>query len=99
MLIRVVRMTFQEGKTGDFLAIFERSKRQIRAFPGCCHLELLRDRDQPAVFVTYSHWESPEALEQYRQSELFRTTWADTKVLFAERPAAFSLESLETVMN
>lgn len=97
MLVRVVRMTFLEAKTADFLAIFNRSKPQIRAFPGCLHLELLRDLDQPAVFVTYSHWESPEALEQYRRSELFKTTWVATKLLFAERPTAFSVEPVETV--
>lgn len=98
MLIRIVRMSFQERRTADFLAIFEASKQKIRTFPGCLHLELLRDLDHPAVFVTYSHWESPEALENYRRSELFKTTWAATKVLFAGRATAFSVEKLETVM-
>ncbi|MFD1144930.1 putative quinol monooxygenase [Larkinella insperata] len=97
MLVRIVRMAFQEGKTSEFLALFDASKQRIRAFPGCRHLELLRDLDQPTVYVTYSHWESPEALEQYRRSDLFITTWAATKALFADRPAAFSLETVETV--
>jgi quinol monooxygenase YgiN len=97
MLIRIVRMTFQESKTADFLAIFDQSKQKIRTFPGCRHLELLRDLDQPAVYVTYSHWESPEALEQYRRSALFKTTWAATKLLFADRATAFSVERIEEV--
>ncbi|MGV3557780.1 putative quinol monooxygenase [Larkinella arboricola] len=96
MLVRIVRMAFQEGKTDDFRAIFDASKQRIRAFPGCLHLELLRDLDQPTVYVTYSHWESPEALEQYRRSDLFRATWAATKALFADRPTAFSMETVET---
>ncbi|GAB3320424.1 hypothetical protein GCM10027299_13680 [Larkinella ripae] len=90
-------MTFQEAKTAEFLTTFRQSKAQIRTFPGCLHLELLRDLDQPAVFVTYSHWESPEALEAYRRSDLFKTTWAATRRLFAERAVAFSVEKLETV--
>ncbi|GAB3913059.1 hypothetical protein GCM10028803_56710 [Larkinella knui] len=90
-------MTFQESKTADFLAIFEASKQKIRTFTGCRHLELLRDLDQPAVYVTYSHWESAEALEQYRQSDLFKTTWASTKPLFAERATAFSVEKIDEV--
>ena len=97
MLIRIVRMTFLETKTADFLAIFEASKQKIRTFPGCLHLELLRDLDNPAVYVTYSHWETPEALQQYRRSELFKTTWAATKQLFAERATAFSVEKIDEV--
>ncbi|WP_421827562.1 putative quinol monooxygenase [Larkinella sp.] len=97
MLVRIVRMTFLETKTADFLAIFETSKQKIRTFPGCLHLELLRDLDNPAVYVTYSQWETPEALQEYRRSELFRTTWAATKRLFAERATAFSMEKIDEV--
>lgn len=97
MLVRIVRMTFQEDKLPDFQAIFNQSKHLIRAFPGNHHLELLRDPSQPAVRMTYSLWESAEALEAYRQSDLFRTTWAATKVLFADRPVAFSGERLEVI--
>ncbi|GAB2518136.1 putative quinol monooxygenase [Spirosoma aerophilum] len=99
MLVRIVRMTFQDGKLDDFHAIFDRSKHHIRAFPGNHHLALLRDPDQPNVRITYSLWESADALEAYRQSELFRTTWAATKVLFSERAMAFSGEKLEEITS
>lgn len=95
MLIRIVRMTFQTGQLDEFLAIFARSHQKIRAVPGCCRLDLLRDLDNPNVRTTYSLWESPEALEAYRQSDLFRTTWAATKVLFAEKAVAFSAEKID----
>lgn len=97
MLIRFVRMTFREDCLPDFLSIFEASKAHIRVFPGCLHLELLRDLDHPNVRMTYSRWESTEALEAYRQSDLFRTTWAATKLLFADKPLAFSTETVEVV--
>ncbi len=90
MLIRIVRMTFQPEKVHDFLAIFDHSKDHIRYFVGCHHLELLQDADNQAIFSTYSHWESAQALENYRQSEFFRNTWAATKILFAEKPLVFS---------
>ena len=95
MLIRVVRMTFQADKLAEFLLIFAQSHEKIRVFPGCQHLDLPRDPDNPTVRMTYSLWESPEALEAYRQSDLFRTTWAATKVLFAEKALAFSAEKVE----
>lgn len=97
MLIRIVRMTFREDALDAFHQIFDRSKEHIRAFPGCRHLELLHDLDHPNVRMTYSHWTGPNALEAYRRSELFQTTWAATKVLFAERPVAFSAGQLEVL--
>lgn len=97
MLIRIVRMTFRPEKVDEFLEIFAQSKQQIRAMPGCRHLELLRDYDAPNIFITHSHWDNDTALNHYRDSELFSATWAKTKVLFAEKPFAFSSLKLETV--
>jgi quinol monooxygenase YgiN len=76
MIIRIVRMTFQEDKVDDFLEIFNTSKNKIRHFEGCHHLEFLKDANQPNVFMTYSYWESEKHLNQYRDSELFQKTWA-----------------------
>lgn len=97
MLVRIVRMTFEEDKLPDFHALFNQSKHRIRSFPGNRHLELLHDPDNPGVRMTYSLWNSDDDLDAYRQSELFRTTWAATKVLFAEKPVAFSGEIIEDV--
>ena len=83
-------MTFQEEEVGNFLEVFETTKEKIRSFSGCNHLELWQDEDRPNVYMTYSHWDGPEALEAYRHSELFKRTWAKTKPLFADRPQAFS---------
>lgn len=91
MLKRMVKMTFQKDRIADFLAIFEESKNLIRNFPGCQHLELLHLDNHPEVMFTFSLWDGPEALEAYRQSELFRNTWSKTKVLFAGKPEAWSM--------
>lgn len=91
MLKRMVKMTFQKDRIADFLVIFEESKNLIRNFPGCQHLELLHLEGQPEVMFTFSLWDGPEALESYRQSELFRNTWSKTKVLFSEKPEAWSM--------
>jgi heme-degrading monooxygenase HmoA len=90
-------MTFQEDKIENFLEIFNRSKHLIRSFEGCQHLELLRDKNAQNVMLTYSHWLSEEHLNAYRESELFKTTWAVTKVLFSDKPVAFSSERMEVV--
>lgn len=84
-------MTFDPEKVEEFNHIFEESKDKIRAREGCLHLELWRDWHQDNVFVTHSHWESEEALNAYRGSELFRITWKKTKALFSDKALAFSV--------
>ena len=87
-------MTFEDGRTEEFLGLFDKVSDQIRAFPGCRHLALLRDRDEPTVFATYSLWDSQESLNAYRSSDLFRETWYKTKAMFSEAPVARSYEQI-----
>jgi quinol monooxygenase YgiN len=92
VLKRIVKMTFQPDAVTTFRqTVFEASKDRIRAFPGCQHMELLAHADTPNILFTLSIWDSAEALEVYRQSALFQETWAKTKVLFADRPEAWSV--------
>lgn len=91
-LIRIVTMTFRPECEEAFLQLFDTVSARIRAHPGCRHLTLLRDVDQPSRFTTYSVWESPEHLNEYRSSTLFEETWKQTKSMFAEPPVATSYE-------
>ncbi|MBE9464983.1 putative quinol monooxygenase [Dyadobacter subterraneus] len=93
-IIRIVRMTFLPEKINEFQRIFEQCKNDIRSMPGCLHLELWRDVDNPNIFVTHSHWESVETLEDYKRTEFFGLIWKKTKILFADTPQAFSVEKI-----
>ncbi len=97
MIIRIVRMEFKPEQVNQFLDLFENTKKQIRNFPGVLYLELLKDAEKEGVFYTLSHWRSVEDLEIYRNSPLFADVWAKTKILFADKPQAFSLNSLMKV--
>jgi heme-degrading monooxygenase HmoA len=92
MIKRVVKMTFLTEEIDTFLTIFNQTKRFIRASEGCTHLELWRSTTEPNIMFTLSYWESEIFLEKYRQSDLFRRTWAKTKVLFADKPSAWTVE-------
>jgi quinol monooxygenase YgiN len=92
MITRIVRMHFRAAEVDVFLKIFEENKKAIRNFPGCTHLELLRDAGAGSSFTTISHWNGAADLEAYRKSDLFQGVWAQVKVLFSENPQAFSLE-------
>ena len=98
MIIRIVRMEFQPAHVDDFLAHFKTIAHLIRNFPGVRQLELHRDASQSNVFYTYSKWDGESELEIYRQSELFKTTWAQAKMWFAGKPRAYSLRE-ELVVN
>lgn len=97
MLIRIVKMGFDEYNINAFLSNFEITKISIRNFKGCMFLELYRDKNDPTIFFTYSYWKSENDLENYRQSDLFKSVWAKTKPLFNRLPEAWSLERVETL--
>lgn len=85
-------MHFTEAGVDEFLEIFNQNKEAIRNFPGCSHLQLLKDSEDPNCYTTLSHWDEPESLENYRKSPLFGSVWGRVKTLFSERTQAFSLE-------
>jgi len=94
MFVRIVKMGFQEDKVAPFLENFEKVKHDIRNFPGNRLLELYRDKADPAVFFTYSYWETEADLEMYRKSNLFCEVWAVTKPMFKQKAEAWSVDKL-----
>lgn len=95
MIVRFVKLCFRPDEVETFLALFDRTRDRIRHFEGCTHLELLHDTADPRVFFTYSIWQNAEALDRYRESELFQSTWRQTKILFDQAPQAWSLTAYE----
>jgi quinol monooxygenase YgiN len=87
-------MTFRPEEVDFFLSNFGERKELIRNFEGCTDLKLMRDINQPNIFFTYSKWENEQALELYRKSELFISTWGIVKLLFSAKPEAWSVEIL-----
>lgn len=93
-MLRIVKMTFREDEIQAFFKIFSEIKPKIEAFPGCSKVDLVQDIHDPKVIMTHSIWTGPEALEAYRSSELFKSTWVRTKPLFEERAMAWSVEKI-----
>lgn len=93
-MIRIVKMTFQPDRVDDFLGIFHEIQGTIAAFDGCEKVSLLRANDKENVFFTYSIWRSPDDLEAYRNSTFFKETWNRTKINFAEKAEAWSVEEV-----
>lgn len=98
MLIRIVKLSFHEENIPIFLDNFESVKNSIRNYPGNCLLELYQDKTNPSIFFTYSFWESEDDLENYRKSPFFNEVWDFTKKLFNDKPQAWSVNRLASVV-
>lgn len=96
MIVRIVKLTFKKENIASFEQIFEETKDRIRTTEGCSLLELYRDVTDPAVFFTYSYWESEQHLEAYRASDFFKNVWGKTKILFDQKPEAWSVQKIHT---
>ncbi len=94
MFVRIVKMTFEADKIDQFLTVFNQNKDKIRNSEGCELLELYRDKANPTLFFTYSYWQEENHLENYRNSDLFKNVWAKTKILFSDKPEAWSVDKL-----
>ena len=91
MLTRIVKLSFKPEHISEFERIFEASHQLIKKFDGCISLELLQDIAHPHIFFTYSQWQSEGHLNAYRNSELFKEVWSQTKILFNAQPEAWSV--------
>ncbi len=98
MFVRIVKMSFHEDKISNFLENFEVIKEKIRNTPGNRLLELYQDKTDKCIFFTYSYWETEQDLENYRNSELFFEIWTDTKKLFNNKPEAWSVDKLVSLV-
>ena len=98
MFVRIVKMSFKLDKIDDFLSNFDANKVKIRNMTGCNLLELYQDKNDPTIFFTYSYWESEKDLENYRNSDLFKRVWSETKVLFKNKPEAWSVDKIDSLL-
>jgi autoinducer 2-degrading protein len=98
MLVRIVKLSIEDESIDTFLNNFEASKLKIRGFKGCHFLELYQEKDNKNVFFTYSYWDDETALNNYRNSDLFKGIWAKTKPMFNAKPEAWSVNKLESLV-
>ncbi len=91
MLIRIVKLHIQPEKSEDFIALFYAAQPTILGMNGCISVILTVDAEVPNIFYTHSTWSNETALNAYRDTTFFKTTWAATKALFEHKAEAFSL--------
>ena len=95
MVKRFVKMTFKPESIEEFLVLFNSKKELIAAVEGCTFVELLKDINNPTIFFTFSLWQNESYIEAYRHSDLFKEVWDKTKILFGDKPEAWSLQDVK----
>ncbi|MDG1148435.1 MAG: antibiotic biosynthesis monooxygenase [Crocinitomicaceae bacterium] len=93
MITRIVKLEFNVDKVDDFLRFFDTVKHVVNEFPGCHGMKLYQDTNKPWIIITYSHWESQEHLNDYRNSEEFGSIWPKIKPWFSNKPEAWSVSA------
>lgn len=94
MIIRFVKMTFQEEYVEGFLEAVNKRKERIRAFNGCTYLQIVQDIHQPNIIFSHSYWETEKDLNNYRHSDFFQEIWTETKPKFAAKAEAWSVKNI-----
>jgi len=94
MIIRFVKLTFQEEYVAGFLELVNQRKERIRNFKGCTYLQIVQDIHQPNIIFSHSHWDSEADLNNYRNSEFFGGIWRETKPKFSAKAEAWSVENI-----
>ena len=92
MFVRIVKMSFHSKYISEFQEMFDEKKSFIRNSEGCQLLELYQDKNNSEIFFTYSYWNAESDLENYRNSDLFKKIWAQTKTYFNDKPQAWSVD-------
>jgi heme-degrading monooxygenase HmoA len=57
----------------------------MKAAPGCLSEELLKCREEPGEYISYSEWEGEAAIERYRESEAHHEIQRHTRGLQGAR--------------
>ena len=92
MLVRIVKLTFNEESMDFFFQEFDKSKAHITNFKGCRGMRMLQDMNQKNIVMTYSHWDDENTLNNYRNSQVFLRLWNKIKPHFKDKPQAWSHE-------
>ena len=89
------RWKVSAGKEDEFISAWNDLATRTKAdFPDSTAV-LLRDRDDPALFLSFGPWSSIEQIEQWRSSDTFQAGVSRIRPLLAE----FSPHTLDPVAS
>lgn len=68
MLVNIVNVLVKPDHVGDFIAATRKNHQGSRGEPGNRRFDVLQSADEPARFVLYEVFDSPEAVDAHRRT-------------------------------
>ncbi len=97
MITRIVKLSFQNQYCPHFESMFPKIQQIVFSSKGCKEVKLLKSMEK-GLYFTYSHWDTEQSLEDYRQSDVFKKIWSDFKTNFKDAPQAWSTVDISPVI-
>ena len=86
MIIEHAVLHVQEGRGGEFAAALRSAFPIIESAPGCHGAEVRVQHEDPSVCLLTVQWDSVQAHEAFRASELYQTWRAATHHFYSTPP-------------
>ncbi|MDX1483965.1 MAG: antibiotic biosynthesis monooxygenase family protein [Alphaproteobacteria bacterium] len=93
---RVILMNVAQGKAEDAERIWKEQCAPLMIDQAGCRLEkLMRSLDRPELFISYSEWDSMEAINAYRESTAHETIQKEVRALQGARAVVWAYQILD----
>lgn len=92
MVVRLVALRVQTDRQAELAAVLAESYPRVRAVSGCQGIQILQDVTDSLRYVSWSLWDTVEALEAYRAGPVYAEVWPRIRACLAERAQAQTLE-------
>ncbi len=95
-IARVILINVAENKNADAAKVWkEQCAPLMQRQPGCQSEKLMRSLDKPDLYISYSEWDSMDAIENYRQSTEHDTILSEVRALQGARAVVWCYEIIE----
>lgn len=86
MFVAMNRIEIKPEHSEQVEQLFQRNAEMMKVCPGFLSMTLLRMRDSPNSRQVYVLWESAEAYDNYKKSDVFRQTHAGVDITWFTGP-------------
>lgn len=97
MFVAMNRIEIKPEHSDEVEQLFQRNAQLMKACPGFLSMTLLRVRTSPSSRQVYVLWESVDAYENYKKSDVFRQTHAGVNFTWFTGPP--KVEKMDVVFT
>jgi heme-degrading monooxygenase HmoA len=94
-IIRLIYVRVEPGQAAEAERLWKQdcAPLMIRQ-PGCRSERLLKCLDEPGAYISYSEWDSEDAIDRYRKSEDHKTIQAHARAIHGAKASVMRYETV-----